>query len=344
MKLGVLFGGASNEHIVSISSACSIINNLDKDKYKIYPIYISKDNNWYTVLEDMPNNSFGYIPKSKKKIRNVFKYLKQLDCIIPVFHGKYGEDGTIQGLLEMFNIPYVGCKVLSSSICIDKAYTKYVLKSAHIPVVADILIKYIDNKFYYVEDFNYKEINIIEIDKLIKEKLNYPVFIKPSRLGSSVGVKKVNEFNELIDALYEAKELDEKILIEKNIVGQELECAILNGIPSVVGEIKAADGFYSYDAKYNNKESITIIPAEIDSNIMEQIKDLASKAFKVVNGSGLARIDFFLEKDTNKIYINEINTFPGFTEISMYPKLIEYGGISFSNLLDTLINLAKKNL
>ena len=130
MKLGVLFGGASNEHIVSISSACSIINNLDKDKYKIYPIYINKNNDWYLVLEDMPSDNFGYIPKVKKKIRNVFSYLKKMDCIIPVFHGKYGEDGTIQGLLEMLNIPYVGCKVLASSICIDKMYTKYVLKSA----------------------------------------------------------------------------------------------------------------------------------------------------------------------------------------------------------------------
>lgn len=344
MKLGVLFGGASSEHIVSISSACSIINNLDKDKYKIYPIYISENNDWYIVLEDMPSNSFGYMPKIKKKIRNVFNFLKKLDCVIPVFHGKYGEDGTIQGLLEILNIPYVGCKVLASSICIDKMYTKYVLKNAQIPVVDAIYIQYKNNKFYNIKDFNHEEINIIEIDKLIKESINYPVFIKPSKLGSSVGVKKVNEFNELIDALYEAKELDENILIEKNIVGQELECAILNGIPSVVGEIKAADEFYSYDAKYNNRESITKIPAEISEETMEEIKKIASRAFRVINGTGLARIDFFLEKDTNKIYVNEINTFPGFTEISMYPKLIEYSGTTFSSLLDTLISLSLKNL
>ena len=344
MKLGVLFGGASNEHIVSISSACSIINNLDKDNYKIYPIYINKNNDWYLVLEDMPSDNFGYIPKVKKKIRNVFSYLKKMDCIIPVFHGKYGEDGTIQGLLEMLNIPYVGCKVLASSICIDKMYTKYVLKSAQIPVVDAINIKYKDNKFYNIKGFNYEEINIIEIDKLIKETINYPVFIKPSKLGSSVGVKKVNEFNELIDALYEANKLDENILIEKNIIGQELECAILNGIPSVVGEIKAADEFYSYDAKYNNKESTTKIPAQISEETMEEIKKIASKAFRVINGTGLARIDFFLEKDTNKIYVNEINTFPGFTAISMYPKLIEYSGTTISNLLDTLISLALNDL
>ena len=342
MKLGVLFGGASTEHEVSVASACCVIEFLDKDKYKIYPVYIDKSGNWYHVLEDIPKNSFGWLPKRIKKIKNVFKFLKKMECVIPVFHGKNGEDGTIQGLLEFLNISYVGCKILTSSICIDKVYTKYVLKNAGINVTPDLYIKWEDNKFYLVNDsFDYKEINILEIDKLIQNKLNYPVFVKPSRLGSSVGVSKANNLNELIDAIYKAKDLDNKILIEKAINGRELECAILGNTALTVGEIKSAEVFYSYDAKYNNAESITIIPADIDKSIMDNIRDIAIKACKVVEINTLSRIDFFLEDNTNKIYLNEINTLPGFTDISMYPKLIEYGGISYTELLDRLINLAK---
>lgn len=341
MKLGVLFGGVSSEHEVSVASACSIINHLNIEKYKIYPIYISKKGNWYHVLEDMPKNSFGWLPKKIKKIKNVFQFLKKLDCVIPVFHGKYGEDGTIQGMLEMLNISYVGCNILTSSICIDKVFTKYVLKNAGISVTPDLYIKYDNNKFCLVNDnFDYQEISVLEIDKLIKNELNYPVFVKPARLGSSVGVIKVSNLNELIDALYNAKDLDDKILIEKAIVGKELECAILGSSASVVGQINSADEFYSYDAKYNNSNSKTLIPASIDDVIMEKIQSIALKAAKVVDIKTIARIDFFLEDNTNKIYLNEINTFPGFTDISMYPKLIEYGGINFSELLDRLINLA----
>ncbi len=342
MKLGVLFGGTSSEHEVSVASACSVVGSLDKDKYKIYQIYIAKSGDWYHVLEDMPKNSFGWLPKRKKRIKNVFKFLSSLECVIPVIHGKNGEDGTIQGLLEVLNIPYVGCGVLTSSICIDKVYTKYVLKHAGINVTPDLYIKCDNNKFYLVSDsFDYKEVSVLEIDKLIQNKLNYPVFVKPARMGSSVGVCKVSCLNELIDALYNAKNLDDKILIEKAINGRELECAILGSTASALGEIKSADVFYSYDAKYKNEESKTIIPADIDQNIMDSIRDIALKICRVLEIDTLSRIDFFLEDNTNKIYLNEINTFPGFTDISMYPKLIEYGGISYTELLDRLINLAK---
>ncbi len=342
MKLGVLFGGASSEHEVSVASACSVVGSLDKDKYKIYQIYITKSGDWYHVLEDMPKNSFGWLPKRKKRIKNVFKFLSSMNCVIPVIHGKNGEDGAIQGMMQMLNIPYVGCGVLTSSICIDKVFTKYVLKHAGINVVPDLYIKCDNNNFYLVSDsFDYKELSVLEIDKLIQNKLNYPVFVKPARMGSSVGVCKVSDLNELIDALYNAKNLDDKILIEKAINGRELECAILGNTASVLGEIKSADVFYSYDAKYKNEESKTIIPADIDQNIMDSIRDIALKICRVLEIDTLSRIDFFLEDNTNKIYLNEINTLPGFTDISMYPKLIEYGGISYTELLDRLINLAK---
>ena len=342
MKLGVLFGGTSSEHEVSVASACSVVGSLDKDKYKIYPVYITKSGDWYHVLEDMPKNSFGWLPKRKKRIKNVFKFLSSMNCVIPVIHGKNGEDGAIQGMMQMLNISYVGCGILTSSICIDKVFTKYVLKHAGINVVPDLYIKCDNNKFYLVSDsFDYKELSVLEIDKLIQNKLNYPVFVKPARMGSSVGVCKVNNLNELIDALYNAKNLDDKILIEKAINGRELECAILGNTASALGEIKSADVFYSYDAKYKNEESKTIIPADIDQNIMNEIRDIALRASRVVGIDTISRIDFFLEDNTNKIYLNEINTLPGFTDISMYPKLIEYGGISYTELLDRLINLAK---
>ena len=342
MKLGVLFGGTSSEHEVSVASACSVVESLNNDKYKIYPVYINKSGDWYHVLEDMPKKTFGWLPKRKKRIKNVFKFLKSMNCVIPVIHGKNGEDGAIQGMMQMLNIPYVGCGILTSSICIDKVFTKYVLKHAGINVAPDLYIKCDNNKFYLVSDsFDYKELSVLEIDKLIQNKLNYPVFVKPARMGSSVGVCKVSDLNELIDALYNAKNLDDKILIEKAINGRELECAILGNTASALGEIKSADVFYSYDAKYKNEESKTVIPADIDQNIMDSIRDIALRASRVVGIDTISRIDFFLEDNTNKIYLNEINTLPGFTDISMYPKLIEYGGISYTELLDRLINLAK---
>lgn len=341
MKLGVIFGSKSLEHDVSIVSASSIINNLNKEKYEIFPIYLDKDNNWYEV-KHMDIKRVGDLPDNIISITNPIKYLKELDVIFPVLHGKYGEDGTIQGMLQLLNIPYIGCGIMASSVCLDKLYTKTLL-SNHLPVVNDIAIYIKDGTFYrWNKGILEEKLDFAKIDKLIKDSFGYPVFIKPSRYGSSVGVQKTLNKEELIKGLNSASKYDSEILIEKSIVGRELECAILNGKALAVGEVISAENFYSYDAKYKNEDSLTIIPAKIKKDIELEIKKMAESAFSIINGKGLARIDFFLEDKTNQLFINEINTMPGFTNISMYPKLAQEANISYEELLDILITDAKK--
>lgn len=345
MKLGVIFGSHSTEHKVSVVSATSIIKNLDKHNYEIYPIYLDENNNWYELLDDVNTieiYKIGNLPTNIKKIEEPFNYLKKLDMVFPVLHGKYGEDGTIQGMLEMLNIPYVGCGILASSVSLNKLYTKALLKK-HLRVVDDISIKYEENEMMLYEDaYPIKNIDLDNLDIMIKESFNYPAFIKPARMGSSIGVTKANNKDELEKALNEAIKYDNEILIEKAITGRELECAIFKGKAMAVGEVLAAESYYTFDAKYLNEESKTVIPANITDEINNNIKEMAEKAFRVIDGKGLARVDFFLEDNTNKLYINEINTMPGFTEISMYPKLLEEAGVSYSDLLDELIADAKK--
>ena len=347
MKVGIIFGSASSEHDVSVVSASNIIKNLNKKKYDIYPIYLDKTNEWYEVIESIKkieNYKFGELPNDTKMINNVFKYLKSMDVIIPVLHGKYGEDGSIEGLLTMLDIPYVGCKILASSICMDKVYTKFLLKNAGILVTPSIYIKHEANDFLYIdESFNEKTVTVGEIDKLIRENFGYPVFVKPSSSGSSIGINKAQNIDELNVSLYEARKYDSKILIEKEIKGQELECAILNKKATSVGEIKASGTFYSYDSKYKDNKSITLLEANISSEEENLIKSIAEKAFRVIDGSGLARVDFLKNESTNEIYLNEINTMPGFTDISMYPKLVETSGIDCSSLLDVLIEKARND-
>ena len=346
MKLGIIFGSSSTEHEVSVVSASAVIKNLNKKKYDIYPIYIDKNNEWFEVLDDPKKQEIrkiGELPTNIKAINNVFKYLKSMDCVFPVMHGTYGEDGTIQGLLKMLDIPCVGCSTLTSSICMDKVYTKKILKSAGIEVTPAIYIEHDGTDFFYVpDDYNIKKVTVIDIDKLIKDNFGYPVYVKPSNSGSSIGVSKASNKDELNVALYEARKFDRKILIEKAINAHEIECAVLNDLVSIPGEIKSATEFYSFDSKYTNSKSKTVIPAEINEELIEKIRDITKSAFKAIDGCGLSRIDFFVEKDTNKIYLNEINTMPGFTEISMYPKMIENMGISYSELLDKLIETALK--
>lgn len=342
MNLGVVFGTKSTEHEVSVVSATSIIKNLDKEKYNIYPIYLDKNNNWFEVVDDVREidvYKFGSLPKNIKPIENVFSYLKKMDVIFPVLHGVFGEDGTIQGLLEMLEIPYVGCGVLTSSVAMDKFYTKILLKK-HFNMARDICVCVDDDIVCLEEGLPIGNVNLLIIDKMIKSSFGYPVFVKPSRLGSSVGVSKASDLNELKKAIDIAKCYDKKILIEEEIKGRELECAVFKNQAYAIGEVKAADTFYNYTAKYTNAESKTVIPADIPKEIEREIQDIASKAFQVIDGSGLSRVDFFLEDETNKIYINEINTLPGFTEISMYPKLMEASGINYSKLLDDLIDEA----
>lgn len=330
-KLGIIYGGMSTEHDVSIMSAKSVIQNLDKEKYEVYQIYIDKDGKWYEVQGE-----------EKQEIENLVKHLQSLDVVFPVLHGKYGEDGTIQGMLEMLKIPYVGCKVLASSVGMDKVYTKIVFKKAEIPQAPYMYIQK-RNDIYKIIKENFEEEDF-EIGR-ITEKLKFPMFVKPSNSGSSVGVKKANDVQELQKAIENAGQYDTKILVEQGISGKEVECAILdrgdNVLASTVGEVMSAEEFYSFDAKYNIPESKTIIPAIITDEQIEEIRKLAVRAFKAIDGSGLSRVDFFIENGTNKIYINEINTLPGFTKISMYPKLFEAVGINYSELLDKIIESAK---
>lgn len=331
IKLGIIYGGISTEHDVSEMSAKSVIENLDKEKYEIHEIYINKYGKWF-------ENKDG----EKEEIYNLVWTLKDLDVVFPVLHGLGGEDGTIQGMLEMLKIPYVGCGVLASSVGMDKVYTKIIFEKAGIPEAPYIYIKKNEDGYVIInESFGEEEFNI----EKITDKLKFPMFVKPSNSGSSVGVKKATNNGELKMAIENAAKYDNKILVEQGIEGKEVECAILDGkevLASTVGEIMSAEEFYSFDAKYNIPESKTIIPANIEEAQIKEIRELAVRAFKAIDGRGLARVDFFIEKETNKIYINEINTMPGFTKISMYPKLFEAVGISYSELLDRLIENAIK--
>ena len=329
IKLGVIYGGISTEHDVSEMSAKSVIENLDKEKYEIHEIYINKYGKWF-------ENKDG----EKEEIYNLVWTLKDLDVVFPVLHGLGGEDGTIQGMLEMLKIPYVGCGVLASSVGMDKVYTKIIFEKAGIPEAPYIYIKKNEDGYVIInESFGEEEFNIEKIN----DKLKFPMFVKPSNSGSSVGVKKATNNGELKMAIENAGQYDCKILVEQGIDGKEVECAILDGkeiLASTVGEIMSAEEFYSFDAKYNIPESKTVIPANIEEAQIEEIRELAVRSFKAIDGKGVARVDFFVEKETNKIYINEINTMPGFTKISMYPKLFESVGISYSELLDKLIENA----
>ena len=344
IKIGVIFGGMSTENEVSCISGASVIKHLNKEKYNVFPIYIDKIGNWYKVkLEDVEKSEEL---ENKEHIENITEYLKQMDVIFPVLHGLYGEDGTIQGLFELLKIPYVGCGVLASSVGMDKVYTKLIFEKANINQAKYIYIRKYNEKYIYIdEEFNEKILELEDIAKITNDKLRFPVFVKPSNSGSSVGINKAHNIEELKNAIVEAGKYDNKILIEEGIVGKEVECAVLGNedvISSCVGEIKSADEFYSYDAKYNNENSKTLIPAEISEENSKEIQKLAIKAFKAISGRGLSRVDFFIEDKTEKIYINEINTLPGFTSISMYPKLFEAVGISYEKLLDDLIELASK--
>lgn len=346
MKICVIFGGISTEHEVSIVSGTSVIQNLDKSKYNIKPIYIAKDGTWYFYkkpVEEIKMLKINEEPQPIEKVENIIETLKQFDIVFPVLHGLGGEDGSIQGLFQMANVPYVGCGILASSIGMDKVYTKAILEKANIKQVPyEYIRKQGENYIYIDKQWNETKMSIKEIVEKMEEKLKYPMFVKPSNSGSSVGVKKAKNIEELKSAIQHASQFDNKVLVEQAILAREIECAVLGKQEveaSCLGEVKSAEDFYSFDSKYNNQESKTIIPAQIDNIITKKIRDLAIKAFKTIDGSGLARVDFFIDKQTNEIYLNEINTMPGFTAISMYPKLFAQVGIDYTGLLDRLINL-----
>lgn len=344
-KVCVIFGGMSTEHDISKISGTSIIKNLDETKYDVYSIYIDEDGNWFEY-NDSEKKILTIDSKIEnlKKIENISGYLKTMDVIFPVLHGLYGEDGTIQGLFELLKIPYVGCKVLGSSACMDKAYTKVILEKANINQVKYIYIRKYHEKYVYVDnEFNEKIISLKEVSTEIAEKLGLPVFVKPSNSGSSVGINKAKTIEDLQNYIEYASKFDKKIIIEEAINAREIECAVLgneDAKASCLGEILPAEEFYSFDAKYNDSNSGLCIPAKLSEDISTQIRNIAVKAFKAVDCKGLARVDFFIDKESGKIYLNEINTMPGFTSISMYPKLWENTGLKYSNLLDKLIELA----
>lgn len=354
-RIGIVFGGRSGEHEVSLASARAVIDNLDPNKYEIIPIGITKSGQWLlgsepaqliasgqeVTLDSQSNQPTNVVAITGDPTVRRLIPLKEgeqlrdngaLDVIFPVMHGTYGEDGTMQGLLEMANIAYVGNGVLGAALGMDKEKMKMVFASANLP-----------NVKYLVYRRNQWERDPEAIIAAIEEQIGYPNFVKPVNLGSSVGINKAHNREELRHAINVAAEFDRKIIIEQGINCREFECAVLGNdepIASVVGEVIAGNEFYDYDAKYaTNSTSETIIPAHIPQETSELIRRYAIQAFQALDLSGLARIDFFIDKDTNQIYINEVNTMPGFTPISMYPKLWAASGIPYNELLDRLIEL-----
>lgn len=346
IKVCVLFGGKSPEHDISLKSATSVISNLDKDKYELHLIGITKDGEWfyYSGSVDCLEDDGWLADKSKLKkaiispdsrdaaiivFDDVITYIKP-DVVFPVLHGENGEDGTVQGLLELAGIKYVGMGVLSSAVAMDKAYTKIIFKNAGIPQ-AD-----------WVTVLRREMADADEVCDKIEEKLGYPCFVKPCNTGSSVGVGKAHERDELKKLLENAFNYDRKVIVEEFIDGHEVECAVIgNGKPdtSCVGEIIPTVEFYDFDAKYKDSSTVLKIPAEIDDKARDEIQSYAKRAFVALDGSGLTRADFFVKYSDGSVVINEVNTMPGFTNISMYPKLWQAEGMSYPEILDELIRL-----
>lgn len=351
LKIGIIFGGRSGEHEVSFCSATSIIKAIDKDKYTVVPIGITKEGRWISPQDSELALQSGRIegentvillnnPSGKALVRidnnqrlDKGSALEKLDVIFPVLHGPYGEDGTVQGLLELANIPYVGAGVAASAISMDKDLMKTIFQQKGLPILKWLTIK---RKDWHKD----KE----EILSLIQKSFEYPLFVKPTNLGSSVGITKVHKKEELEKAIDLASSYDRKILIEEGLEEvREIECSVLgNDEPriSVVGEVKPAGEFYDYDSKYINEETQLIVPADLPDGVSQEVQEIALKAFKAIDAAGMARVDFFVSKEENKIYLSEINTIPGFTSVSMYPRLWEASGISYTDLIDRLIQLA----
>jgi D-alanine-D-alanine ligase len=343
-KLLILCGGRTGEHEVSLQSAKNIIEAVDKEKYEVVIVGIDKSGKWFLF----DNKNFLENPDDPKKIKlkNIGKGVvlangelinlengnieTGVDVVFPVLHGTFGEDGTMQGLLKINNLPFVGPSVLGSSVGMDKDVAKRLLRDAGIPI-ADFLVFRVNQK----NKIDFKE---------IESKLGLPFFIKPANAGSSVGVSKIKEKKEFQEAVEEAFKFDNKILIEENVLGRELECAVLGNEEvqaSVIGEVLPQKDFYSYEAKYIDESgAILEMPAKITEKESEKIKELAIKTFKLLECEGMARADFFLTKD--RLIVNEINTIPGFTKNSMYPKLFELSGIKYTDLISKLIDLAEE--
>ena len=378
LRVGILFGGRSGEHEVSLLSAASVLNAIDKDKYEVVPIGITKEGRWLTA-DDAENLLQGRLVIEPRHLRagdpeltqpaavlargeavivppepihrqsGLFPFQTEVtltrratdrainvDVIFPVLHGTFGEDGTIQGLLELADIAYVGAGVLGSAAGMDKDVMKSLFMAAGIPIVKHVTI---------LRSAWEKEPK--KVQKVVESKLRYPVFVKPANLGSSVGISKAHNRKELGPAIEEAARFDRKIVIEQGVGGKknkarEIECSVLgNDEPtaSIPGEIVPVKEFYDYNAKYLDEGSELIIPAKLTKSETQKVQELAVRSFKAVDGSGLARVDFLMDPQTRKIYLNEINTMPGFTSISMYPKLWAASGLEYPDLIDKLVQL-----
>lgn len=387
LRVGILFGGRSGEHEVSLLSAAAVVNAIDKTQYEVVPIGITKDGRWLTaehaerllkgkgedgvgaratqtqlragdpeatpgaavlatgesvvVPPEPARRDAGLVPfQTDANLRRASDRAINVDVIFPVLHGTFGEDGTIQGLLELADIAYVGAGVLGSSAGMDKDIMKSLFRAAGLPIVKHVTI--LRGQFESLSKEAPKK-----LQKLVESKLKYPVFVKPANLGSSVGISKAHDRKELGPAIAEAAKFDRKIVIEEGVGGKknkarEIECAVLgNDDPkaSIAGEIVPCKEFYDYDAKYLAEGSELVIPAKITKAEMKTVQRLAIAAFQAVDCTGLARVDFLMDPKSRRIYVNEINTMPGFTAISMYPKLWGATGVSYPELIDRLIQL-----
>jgi D-alanine-D-alanine ligase len=339
LRVGVIFGGRSGEHEVSIASAASIFKYLDRDRYEAVPIRIEKDGRWaLTGKAPTAISAAEVLQQSRSEALQTIEPTAAVspsgvDVVFPVLHGTYGEDGTVQGLLELANVPYVGCGVLASAVGMDKSVMKKLFADRGLPVGP-----------YTVALRHEWQREADGITTRVREELAYPVFVKPANLGSSVGISKAKSDADFKKAMELALQFDRKVVIEAAVPNaREIECAVLgNDEPdaSLPGEVIPSREFYDYEAKYIDAASKTLIPATLSDSQTADIRRMSIEAFKAVDGSGMARVDFLLARDTAQIFVNEVNTIPGFTTISMYPKMWEATGLAYPQLLDRLIQLA----
>ena len=348
LSVCILFGGMSPEHEVSLRSAESVLNNIDHSKYNVFPVGITKDGDWilfggkdYSMLPagtwmDHPDNRRGTISPVRGQGMFIFEgdcvVRERIDVVFPVLHGENGEDGAMQGLLKLAGIPYVGPHVAASAVAMDKTLTKLVVDHAGVPQAAWQLVRRTDLGSHMAAT----------LDRLEK-RFTYPMFVKPAGTGSSVGVAKATDREKLQAALIAAAKYDDKVLVEEFIHGREIEVAVMgndNPVASVCGEIDSGAEFYDYDAKYVTDTSVAYIPARIPEDVEETVREQAVKVYQAIGCKGLSRVDFFVTYEGNRVVFNEINTLPGFTSISMYPKLFAASGIPYSELIDSLLKLA----
>ena len=345
-SLALIFGGRSGEHEVSLMSARSVRSVLSADKYDVIEIGISREGLWFTgsnVLEAFESghleNLTPIVILPEPHARTLYlrhednlEPLPPVDVFFPVTHGTFGEDGTLQGLLELADAAYVGCGVLASAVGMDKSLFKDVMRANDIPVAESVLI----NRAGILSGID------ASIDQ-IENSFPYPVFVKPANLGSSVGITKCRTRSDLYEGFLEAAQYDRRVLVERGINAREIEVSVLGNsdvIASLPGEVRPSDDFYTYDAKYIDENSELIIPAKLTDEQTATFQDLAIRAFKAIDGAGMGRVDFLMDRETNQIYLSEINTIPGFTKISMYPKLLQAIGITYEALVEKLIDLA----